>query len=71
HQRIVDDRLEGRPAAPEPEAGRAVIEAAVVLADVCPVLHDVSIGGIAVAAAEIAIRSDVGVRIDPGVDLFG
>ena len=71
HQRVVEARLEGRPAAPDPGAGRSVIEAAVVLADVCPVLHDVSIGGIAVAAAEVAIRSGVGVQIDPGVDLFG
>jgi phosphoribosylformylglycinamidine synthase len=71
HQRVVEARLEGRPAAPDPKAGRSVIEAAVVLADVCPVLHDVSIGGIAVAAAEVAIRSGVGVQIDPGVDLFG
>ena len=71
HQRIIEGRLEGRPAAPQPALGRSVIEAAVVLADVCPVLHDVSIGGIAVAAAEIAIKSGVGVTVDPGVDLFG
>ena len=71
HQRVVDDRLEGRPQAPDPDAGRTVVESAVVLADVCPVLHDVSAGGIAVAAAEMAIRSGVGVQVDPGVDLFG
>jgi phosphoribosylformylglycinamidine synthase len=51
---------------------RTVIDAAVALASDTPVLHDISDGGMAVALAEIAIKSNVGVTIDavPGPELF-
>jgi phosphoribosylformylglycinamidine synthase subunit PurL len=63
----------GRPTAPDPEAGLAVVDEAVRLASLVPVLHDVSDGGMAVAVAEICIASGVGAIIetdDPAV-LFG
>jgi phosphoribosylformylglycinamidine synthase len=62
--RIVLDHLGGRPAAIDPAVAPDVVAHAVRLATVAPVLHDVSIGGIAVAAAEICIRSGVGVTIE-------
>ncbi|MBA2338452.1 MAG: phosphoribosylformylglycinamidine synthase subunit PurL [Acidimicrobiia bacterium] len=70
--RVVLDQRRGRPAAPDPAAGRAVVARAIELAGWCPVLHDVSRGGLAVAMAEIAIRSQVGVvvEVDHWQDLF-
>ena len=64
--RIVLEHRCGRPAAPDPDAARRVVAHAARLAHVAPVVHDVSTGGIAVAVAEIAIRSRVGVRLDNG-----
>ncbi len=64
--RIVLEHRCGRPAAPDPDAARRVVAHAARLAHVAPVVHDVSSGGIAVAVAEIAIRSRVGVRLDNG-----
>jgi phosphoribosylformylglycinamidine synthase subunit PurL len=58
----------GRPSAPDPTLGRAVVELVSRLAgeEVAAVLHDVSDGGLAVAVAEIAIASGVGVTVDYG-----
>jgi phosphoribosylformylglycinamidine synthase len=65
--RLVLGHRRGRPAAPDPALGSAVVARAVELAGWCPVLHDVSTGGLAVALAEIAIRSGVGVTVEvPG-----
>jgi phosphoribosylformylglycinamidine synthase len=65
--RLVLGHCRGRPAAPDPALGNAVVSRAVDLAGWCPVLHDVSTGGLAVALAEIAIRSGVGVMVEvPG-----
>ena len=61
YARIVLDHLGGRPAAADHVVGPTVVEAAVSLAHGgAPVLHDVGSGGLAVAVAEIAIRSGVG-----------
>jgi phosphoribosylformylglycinamidine synthase len=62
-QRVVEDRLGGRPTAPQPETARDVIELAAALAHQVPVLHDVSSGGLAVTVAEICIASRVGADI--------
>jgi phosphoribosylformylglycinamidine synthase II len=72
YDRIINGNLGGRPAGPDPEIARTVIEAAVDLAFRTPVLHDISNGGLAVALAEIAIKSRVGMTIDgiSGRDLF-
>ncbi len=72
YDRIINDNLGGRPVEADPEMARTVIDAAVTLASDTPVLHDISNGGIAVALAEIAIKSNVGVTIDavPGPELF-
>jgi phosphoribosylformylglycinamidine synthase len=64
YDRIINGNLGGRPAEADPEVARTVIEAAVDLAFQTPVLHDISTGGLAVALAEIAIRSGVGMTID-------
>lgn len=63
----------GRPTAADPEVGLAVIDEAVRLAHVAPVLHDVSDGGLAVTIAEICIASGVGATIELGdtAELFG
>jgi phosphoribosylformylglycinamidine synthase len=72
YDRIINDNLGGRPVEADPEMARTVIDAAVALASDTPVLHDISDGGMAVALAEIAIKSNVGVTIDavPGPELF-
>lgn len=64
-EKLVSGRLGGRPTEPDPATAGAVIGLAVDLAGggVAPVLHDVSEGGLAVAIAEICIRSDVGATI--------
>jgi phosphoribosylformylglycinamidine synthase II len=58
--------LTGRPLSPDPQTGRAVVEAARLIASGgdAAVVHDVSEGGLAVAVAEICIRSGVGARLD-------
>ncbi len=70
----ISDEPGGRPAAPDPAAAVAAIRAAQVLAQsgAAPVLHDVSAGGLAVAVAEICIRSGVGatVAVDDWRELF-
>lgn len=63
----------GRPTAADPEVGLAVIDEAVRLAHVAPVLHDVSDGGLAVTIAEICIASGVGatIELEGTAELFG
>lgn len=58
--------LGGRPSAPDATLGKTVIEMARSLAvrELAPSIHDVSDGGLAVAVAEIAIASQVGVTVD-------
>jgi phosphoribosylformylglycinamidine synthase len=65
-ERVLRGHAGGRPAAPDPDAGRAAIELALRLASdgLAPVLHDVSDGGLAVAVAEICIRSHVGASVE-------
>lgn len=63
YDRIVNGSLGGRPADVDGETARRVVGAAVELAYGTPALHDVSTGGLAIALAEIAIRSNVGVHI--------
>lgn len=72
YDRIVNEHLGGRPLDVDGAMARGVISDAVTLAFDMPVLHDLSLGGLAVALAEIAFASNVGFRID-GVaarDLF-
>lgn len=61
--RFVGDGPAGRPTEADAELARRVIDLAVSLAHECAVLHDVSDGGVAVAAAEIAMASGVGVEL--------
>jgi phosphoribosylformylglycinamidine synthase subunit PurL len=72
YDRIVNGELRGRPADVDGETARRVVSAAATLAFSTPVLHDVSTGGLAVALAEIAIASGVGIIIDDvsAADLF-
>ncbi len=72
YDRIINGNLGGRPADVDGEAARRVITAAASLAHGTPVLHDISTGGAAVALAEIAIASRVGIMIEgvSGVDLL-
>jgi len=63
YTRIVLDHLGGRPEAVTPDIGNAVVAHATRLAYLVPVLHDVSAGGLAVAVAEICIRSGVGAAV--------
>ncbi len=62
--RIVLDHIGGRPQAPDTDTARAVISHASRLAFEVPVLHDVGAGGLAVALAEICMKSDVGASVD-------
>lgn len=72
YDRIINGNLGGRPADVDGEAARRVVAAAASLAHGTPVLHDISTGGAAVALAEIAIASGVGIMIEgvSGVDLL-
>jgi phosphoribosylformylglycinamidine synthase len=67
-QRIVSGQPGGKPTPADSQLGSQSIEAALRLAHVAPVLHDISDGGLAVAVAEIAISSGVGVRVDTAAD---
>jgi len=64
--RVVLGNEGGRPGDVDPEQGRRTIATAIELAGWSPVLHDVSAGGVAVALAEICIRSGVGVTVAEG-----
>ena len=72
YDRIINGALGGRPCDVDAETARRVVEAATTLAYESPVLHDISIGGLAVALAEVAIKSGVGFEIEgvSGPDLF-
>ena len=56
----------GRPTAAEASIGRGVLELAMALASAGSVhaQHDISDGGLLVAVAEIAIKSDIGVNLE-------
>jgi len=64
YDRVVNGAVRGRPTDVEGDVARRSIAAAASLAYTVPVLHDVSAGGLAVALAEIAIKSDIGFIID-------
>ena len=66
--KIAFGHLGGRPAAADFTLCRAAVETALQLVSdgVAPVLHDISDGGLALAAAEIAISSQVGVTVNYG-----
>ncbi|MEX0796268.1 MAG: phosphoribosylformylglycinamidine synthase subunit PurL [Acidimicrobiia bacterium] len=70
-QRLLDDKPGGIPTAPDPATARKVVALAAGLAHIVPVLHDISDGGLAVAAAEISIASGFGVNIEvPEAEIF-
>ncbi|MEX2134422.1 MAG: AIR synthase related protein, partial [Acidimicrobiia bacterium] len=70
-QRLLDDGPGGIPTAPDPATACRVIALAAELAHTAPVLHDISDGGLAVAAAEISIASGIGVSIEvPEAEIF-
>lgn len=73
-ERVAHGHLGGRPLPADPDAGPAVISLVSELArlDAAPVLHDVSDGGVAVAVAEVCIRSAVGatITVDDWRELF-
>ena len=63
--KVAFGHLGGRPSAADFTLCRAAIETALQIVDegLAPVLHDISDGGLALAAAEIAISSQVGVNV--------
>jgi phosphoribosylformylglycinamidine synthase len=63
-QRLLGEANGGAPTPPDPEAGLRVVELAAQIAHQAPVLHDISDGGLAIAATEIAIASGVGLVIE-------
>ena len=64
YDRIINGNLGGRPADADGDTARHMVAAAATLAYSMPVLHDISTGGLAVALAEVAIKSDVGVMVE-------
>ena len=64
YDRIINGAVRGRPADVDGDTARHMVSAAANLAFDVPVLHDVSTGGVAVAIAEIAIKSGVGITVD-------
>ncbi|MCE2526570.1 MAG: phosphoribosylformylglycinamidine synthase subunit PurL [Actinomycetia bacterium] len=66
--KVAFGHLGGRPAAADFTLCQAAVETALQLVDegLTPVLHDISDGGLALAAAEIAISSQVGVNVTFG-----
>ena len=65
YAKIIGGVLGGRPSEPSADAARTSIDAAIELAhgNVAHALHDVSDGGIAVAAAEMAMAAGIGVEV--------
>jgi phosphoribosylformylglycinamidine synthase len=63
-QRVLGDSNGGTPTPSDPDIGLRVIELAAQIAHVAPALHDISDGGLAIAATEIAIASGVGLVIE-------
>ena len=63
---IIHDHIGGRPTAPDPVMGVAVVALAGELASrsLLSAMHDLADGGIAVATAEMSIASGVGVAVD-------
>jgi phosphoribosylformylglycinamidine synthase len=72
YDRIINNNLGGRPADVDGDTARRAVAAAATLAFETPVLHDISIGGAAVALTEIAIASGIGIEVDgmSGADLL-
>ncbi len=64
YTRVVLDHFGGRPIDVDHEQAPRVVAAATTLAYDHPVLHDVSLGGVAVALAEIAIVSEIGFELE-------
>ena len=64
--KVVFGHVGGRPSAPDGDLGRKVVSFACRLVGdgISPCLHDISDGGLAVAVAEMAIASGVGVTVD-------
>ncbi len=62
-QKMVENRLTGRPTPPDIAAGLSSVETALGLAGQAAVLHDISDGGLAVTLAEICIASGVGADV--------
>ncbi len=63
---VLHGHLGGRPTAADPSVASAVLDLAIRLAGsgMTPVLHDISDGGLAVAVAEVCIRSGVGAELE-------
>ncbi len=66
YARVLLANTSGRPFDADPDLGNLLVDTVADLAHTIPVLHDVSAGGLAVALAEIAIKSGVGMRIEVG-----
>ena len=64
YSRVVAGEQVGRPEEVDLDVARRVVAHSARLAYDLPVLHDVSAGGLAVALAEICIRSAVGMTVD-------
>ena len=64
YDRIINQKLRGRPMEADGAAARDIIALATELAPTTAVLHDISTGGLAVALTEIAIKSNLGVSVD-------
>ena len=64
-EQVTFGHVGGRPSAPDPTMARAAIRLArtLVAEQLTPALHDISDGGLAMAAAELAIASDLGVSL--------
>jgi phosphoribosylformylglycinamidine synthase len=63
-EKVTFGHVGGRPTGPDPAMGRATVSAARLLAEAgVPVLHDLSLGGLALALAEICIASQVGATV--------
>lgn len=62
-QHALGEPAGGCPTPSDPKMARQVVQLASQLAHVAPVLHDISDGGLAIAAAEIAMASGVGVTV--------
>jgi len=72
YQKIMMGAIAGRPSEPDPDMALRVTGLATGLAagEITPVLHDVSVGGIALAVAKVCILSGVGARLEWQGNLF-
>ncbi|MGI9584268.1 MAG: phosphoribosylformylglycinamidine synthase subunit PurL [Acidimicrobiia bacterium] len=72
YDRIINNNLGGRPAKADAELAGGIVADAARLAFTTPVLHDISTGGLAVALAEVGIKSGTGFSLNgvPLSDLF-